>query len=288
MTTPILDAPIDIDGYSPQDYEKYFSGICELQKCLGNSINVPAVKTELITGIPNIVNLAERMGASLLLDPENTYGAALTLGGLSIGLTELEITTGASVIASGGVLHEPTSIVRVLSGTKTIYQYNVASNSIQVIPPDVAYIMNAMLSNNNNRIMDFGPDNGLTLPGRPVSAKTGTSDEQNASGAYSNNIEDNWTFGWTPQMVTGVWVGNPDGATLSSVTSGITGAAPLWQQYMTDALRGQPVLWYTKPADVVQVGYGADTDYYLPNTVDEAYQDVDCPGAYENDWNGSC
>jgi penicillin-binding protein 1A len=288
MTTPILDARIDIDGYSPQDYERYFSGICELQKCLGNSINVPAVKTELITGIPNIVNLAERMGASLLLDPQNTYGAALTLGGLSIGLTELEITTGASVIASGGVLHEPTSIVKVVSGTKTIYQYNVASNSIQVVPPDVAYIMNAMLSNNNNRIMDFGADNGLTLPGRPVSAKTGTSDEQNTSGAYSSNIEDNWTFGWTPQMVTGVWVGNPDGATLSSVTSGITGAAPLWQQYMEDALNRQPVLWYTKPADVVQVGSGADANYYLPNTVDEAYQEVDCPGAYEDNWNGTC
>jgi penicillin-binding protein 1A len=288
MTTPILDAPIDIDGYSPQDYEKYFSGICELQKCLGNSINVPAVKVELLTGIPSIVSLAERMGASLLLDPQNTYGAALTLGGLSLGLTELQVTTGASVIASGGVLHEPTSIVRVVRGSKTVYQYNVASNSIQVVPPDVAFIMNAMLSNNENRIMDFGADSHLTLPGRPVSAKTGTSDAQSSSGAYSNNIEDNWTFGWTPQIVTGVWVGNPDGATLSSVSSGITGAAPLWQQYMEEALTGQPVVWYQKPADVVQVGAGPYPNYYLPNTVNEAYQEVACPAAYENDWNGSC
>lgn len=288
MTTPVLDAPIDINGYSPQNYEKYFSGICQLQTCLGNSINIPAVKVEVITGLPNVVNMAERMGASLLLNPQNTYGVALTLGGLSIGLTELQITTGASVLASGGVLHQPTAILQVVSGGKPIYQYNVAHNSTQVVPPDVAYIMNAMLSNNNNRLRDFGPYAHLTLPGRPVSAKTGTSDAQNAAGQYSNNIEDNWTFGWTPQMVTGVWVGNPDGKTLSSVTSGISGAAPLWQTYMEQALAGQPVLWYSKPADVVQVGSGPYPYYYLPNTVSYANQRVNCPAAYQSNWNGIC
>ncbi|MDA8330791.1 MAG: hypothetical protein M0027_06210, partial [Candidatus Dormibacteraeota bacterium] len=135
---------------------------------------------------------------------------------------------------------------------------------------------------------DFGPDAHLTLPGRPVSAKTGTSDKQNATGVYSNNIEDNWTFGWTPQLVTGVWVGNPDGATLSSVTSGISGAAPLWQDYMEQALAGQPVMWYSKPADVVQVGSGPYPYYYLPNTVSYANQDVNCPPAYQTNWNGTC
>ena len=288
MTTPVLNEPIDINGYSPQNYEHDFTGICQLQNCLGNSINIPAVKVEMITGLPNVVSMAERMGASELLNPQNTYGPALTLGGLSLGLTELQIATGASVLASGGVLHQPTAILKVVSGSKTIYQYNLAANSLQVVPPDVAYIMNAMLSNNNNRIADFGPDAHLTLPGRPVSAKTGTSDKQNATGVYSNNIEDNWTFGWTPQLVTGVWVGNPDGATLSSVTSGISGAAPLWQDYMEQALAGQPVMWYSKPADVVQVGSGPYPYYYLPNTVSYANQDVNCPPAYQTNWNGTC
>ncbi len=288
MTTPVLDAPIDINGYSPQNYEKYFSGICQLQLCLGNSINIPAVKVEMITGLPNVVNTAERMGASLLLNPQNTYGNALTLGGLSIGLTELQLATGASVLASGGVLHQPTAILQVVSGGTTVYRYNVAGNSTQVVPPNVAYIMNAMLSNNNNRIRDFGPYAHLTLPGRPVSAKTGTSDAQNAAGQYSNNIEDNWTFGWTPQLVTGVWVGNPDGKTLSSVTSGISGAAPLWQSYMELALAHQPVLWYAKPANLVQVGTGPYPYYYLPNTVSTANQPVNCPPAYQSNWNGTC
>ncbi len=288
MTTPVLDAPININGYSPQNYEHYFSGICQLQNCLGNSINIPAVKVEMITGLPNVVSMAERMGATGLLNPQNTYGDALTLGGLSIGLTELQLATGASVLASGGVLHQPTAILQVVSGTENIYQYDVAQNSIQVVPPDVAYIMNAMLSNNNNRLKDFGPSAHLTLPGRPVSAKTGTSDAQNAAGAYSNNIEDNWTFGWTPQLVTGVWVGNPDGTTLSSVTSGISGAAPLWQTYMEQVLSGQPVLWYAKPTDLVQVGSGPYPYYYLPNTVSYANQQVNCPPAYQSNWNGTC
>ncbi len=288
MTTPVLNEPIDINGYSPQNYEHDFTGLCQLQNCLGNSINIPAVKVEMITGLPNVVSMAERMGASELLNPQNTYGPALTLGGLSIGLTELQIATGASVLASGGVLHQPTAILKVVSGGRTIYQYNVARNSLQVVPPDVAFIMNAMLSNNNNRIQDFGPYAHLTLPGRPVSAKTGTSDKQNAAGQYSNNIEDNWTFGWTPQLVTGVWVGNPDGKTLSSVTSGISGAAPLWQTYMEKALAGQPVMWYAKPADVVQVGSGPYPYYYLPNTVSNAFAPVDCPPAYQSNWNGTC
>ncbi|MGA9776169.1 MAG: transglycosylase domain-containing protein, partial [Candidatus Dormiibacterota bacterium] len=78
MTTPVLDAPININGYQPQNYEHNFSGICQLQVCLGNSINIPAVKVEMITGLQNVVTMAERMGASLLLNPQNTYGDALT------------------------------------------------------------------------------------------------------------------------------------------------------------------------------------------------------------------
>ncbi len=288
MTTPIDDAPININGYSPQNYEHDFIGLCPLKICLGNSINIPAVKTEMMTGLSDVVSFAERMGATSLLNPQNTYGPALTLGGLSEGVSELQMATGASVLASGGVLHKPTAIVRITRGNRTIYQYDVAKNSLQVVTPDVAYIMNAILSDNNNRLMDFGPDNHLTLTGRPVSAKTGTADLQYANGTYSNGLENNWTFGWTPQMVTGVWVGNANGAPLSRVASGITGAAPMWQTYMQDALQGQPVLWYPKPADLVQVGSGINADYYLPNTLSHANTPVNCPSAYRNNWNGVC
>jgi membrane peptidoglycan carboxypeptidase len=201
----------------------------------------------------------------------------------------VQMATGAEVLASGGVLHEPTTILQVVQANKTIYQYNVADNSAQVLPSNVAYIMNEILSSNRNRQPEFGLNNGLTLPDRQAAVKTGTSDLTNPTGVEEKGvIEDNWTFGWTPQIVSATWVGNPDGTPLSRVSSGITGAAPLWQVYMEAVLKGQPALWYTKPADVVQIGTGESANYYLPNTVAYATRDVDCPGAYQSHWNGFC
>jgi penicillin-binding protein 1A len=289
MTTPVLNEPIDIDGYDPANYSGTFTGICQVKICLGNSLNVPAVKVEVMTGLQNVADFAERMGVTALLNPQNTYGDALTLGGLSIGVTMVQMATGAEVLASGGVLHEPTTILQVVQANKTIYQYNVADNSAQVLPWNVAYIMNEILSSNQNRQPEFGLNNGLTLPDRQAAVKTGTSDLTNPTGVEEKGvIEDNWTFGWTPQIVSATWVGNPDGTPLSRVSSGITGAAPLWQVYMEAVLKGQPALWYTKPADVVQIGTGESANYYLPNTVAYATRDVDCPGAYQSHWNGFC
>ncbi|HVB13436.1 MAG TPA: transglycosylase domain-containing protein [Candidatus Dormibacteraeota bacterium] len=285
MTTPILNEPININGYAPVNYSRTYTGICQLKFCLGNSINVPAVKVEDITGLQNVVDVAEKMGLTGLLNPQNTYGLALTLGGAAIGFTMINMSTGASVLASGGVLHQPTTILTILQGKKMIYQYNVAQNSQQVIPANVAYIMNMILQSNQNRQPEFGIDNGLTIPNRIVAVKTGTSDYGVGDLA---GIGDNWVFGWTPTLLTATWVGNPNYATLSAVSSGITGAAPLWQTYMEQVLPAQPDIWYTKPADVVQVGSGLNANFYLPNTVAYANQDVNCPGAYSRLWNGNC
>ena len=285
MTTPILNEPININGYSPKNYSGTFTGICQLKYCLGNSINVPAVKVEDITGLQNVVNLAQRMGVTGLLNPQNTYGLALTLGGTALGITMLNMATGASVLASGGVLHQPTTILTILKGTQTIYQYNVANNSKQVLPANVAYIMNMILQSNQNRQPEFGINNGLTIPNRIVAVKTGTSDYGVGDLA---GIGDNWVFGWTPTLLTSTWVGNPNYTTLSAVSSGITGAAPLWQTYMEQVLPAQPNIWYAKPADVVQVGSGLNANFYLPNTVAYANRDANCPGAYRSNWNGVC
>ena len=285
MTTPILNEPIDIGGYAPVNYSRSYTGICQLKYCLGNSINVPAVKVEDITGLQNVVDVAQRMGVTDLLNPQNTYGLGLTLGGTAYGITMINMATGASVLASGGVLHQPTTIVQILRGNRTIYQYNVADNSQQVIPQDVAYIMNMILQSNQNRQPEFGINNGLTIPNRIVAVKTGTSDYGVGDLA---GIGDNWVFGWTPTLLTSTWVGNPNYATLAAVSSGITGAAPLWQTYMEQVLPAQPNIWYTKPADVVQVGSGLNANFYLPNTIAYANSDTNCPGAYRSNWNGVC
>jgi len=108
------------------------------------------------------------------------------------------------------------------------------------------------MSDDRNRCMEFGCRGDLTLPGRHVAAKTGT----------TNDFKDNWTVGFTPSLATAVWVGNPDNTPLNHNSTGIVGAAPIWHKFMLQALASTPDEWYPVPAGLHQVGQ----DFYLPGT----------------------
>ena len=108
------------------------------------------------------------------------------------------------------------------------------------------------MSDDRNRCLEFGCHGDLTLPGRQVAAKTGT----------TQAFRDNWTVGYTPTLATAVWIGNPDNAPLSHNSTGIVGAAPIWHKFMQQALAGTPDQWYKMPAGVHQVG----GNYFLPGT----------------------
>ena len=100
----------------------------------------------------------------------------------------------------------------------------------QVISPGLAFLMTSILSDHDARVLGFGEvRRNLQLPGRPAAAKTGTTED----------TRDALTVGYTPRLVTGVWVGNADGTPMDDVT-GVRGAAPIWQRFMTAALEGQP------------------------------------------------
>src|SRR5260370_29548335 len=92
--------------------------------------------------------------------------------------------------------------------------------------------------------MAFGCDGDLTLPGRHVAAKTGT----------TQAFRDNWTIGFTPTLATAVWIGNPDNTPLSHNSTGIAGAAPIWHKFMQQALAGTPDHCHATPAAVHQTG----------------------------------
>jgi membrane peptidoglycan carboxypeptidase len=111
--------------------------------------------------------------------------------------------------------------------------------------------MDSILSDDANRCMEFGCGGDLTLPGRRVAAKTGT----------TQDFRDNWTIGFTPTLATAVWVGNPNNVPLYNST-GIIGAAPIWHRFMQQALRGVPNMWYAKPSGLDQIG----NNYFLPGT----------------------
>jgi penicillin-binding protein 1A len=263
MTTQISDETMTINGWTPKDYEGLSAGygFCEMEYCLGNSLNLPAVRTEYALGVLPIANLAIDAGVSLIqgqnFPASTTY--SFTLGTLPV--SPLDLADGAATIADLGVHHAPapvTYITDAASGTK-VWTYNAAANAQRVVPENVAYIMDETLSQAQYRYAAFGTYQKLSLPGRSASAKTGT------SGSGSTNV-DNWTVGWTPNVLTAVWVGDPQGETppyaLSNVSSGVTGAAPIWQTYMEGVTANTPKVWYAQPSDVYQAG-GA---WYLPGT----------------------
>ena len=208
MTTPIVDGPYSFPQkgskpYSPLDYDRRWHGTCELKACLGNSFNMPAVKVEYSLGIDYVSNLEIAMGVKSIGDKDNRPAAdqwAATLGSLSYGIKLIDLADGASTIANMGVHHDPmpvTKTVGAVSG-RTVFKYDPIAAGHRVIPENVAFIMNEITSNDSNRLREFGAHGPLTLGDRRVSAKTGTADF----------FIDNLTVGWTPDLLTAVWVGN--------------------------------------------------------------------------------
>ncbi|HUZ86670.1 MAG TPA: transglycosylase domain-containing protein [Candidatus Baltobacterales bacterium] len=276
MTTPIQDAPFSYrapgstEVYKPMNYDRRFHGTCQLQVCMGNSLNIPAVKVELGVGVSDVVQMARTMGAPpyqqhydsagnpvfTTNDPLDTYGPSLTLGGY--GETPLQMATGASVLATQGILRSPFAINLVTKDGNLVYAHQLDPGS-RVVDPRVAFIMQAIMSNDNNRAMVFGHNSLLTLPGRRVAVKTGTSD----------SFADAWTVGFTPHLVAAVWGGNPDWRqkmTFNSDSYYI--AAPIWHRFMQTALdaMGMPNEWYSEPSGLINKVVNGQPAYYLPGT----------------------
>jgi membrane peptidoglycan carboxypeptidase len=254
MSTPIVDSPITIDQpgqapWKPLNYDKTYRGTCQLQQCMGNSLNVPAVKVELGVGVPNVVAVARKMGAAPFYPTgpgtysqevsADSFGPSLTLGGY--GENVLQMATAASVLGAQGVLRPPFSIQSITSSDATpIFAADPAKDAKWVLDPKVAYIMETIMSNDNNRAMIFGRGTPLTLTPRIAGAKTGTTD----------NFTDGWTVGYTPALATAVWVGNPNNSPMAQGADGVFVAAPAWHAYMMTALdaMGRPANeWFAEP-----------------------------------------
>ena len=260
MITPILDAPLvfptwggtsGFEPYIPLNYDLRYHGVLPLKMAMGNSLNIPAVKTELRVGIPNVLSAARRMGVTHLTQPDENYSLSLTLGGYEV--TPIDMATGVSTLATLGVRHMPAPLLSIKDATgRDVFTYDPSKNETRAISPEVAFIIASIMSDDRNRCMSFGCHGDLTLPGRHVAAKTGT----------TQAFRDNWTVGFTPTLATAVWIGNPDNTALSHNSTGIVGAAPIWHKFMQQALAGTPDQWYPKPAGVHQVG----DNYFLPGT----------------------
>ena len=225
------------EPYKPVNYDGRFHGPVTVRTALSNSFNIPAVKTLNFVGIydnPNTVEkdgmiaMAERLGITSLTSDQ--YGLALTLGGGEVSL--LEMTSVFSVFANGGKKVPPVAILEIRDFQGNIIYRYLPPQGEQIIRAEHAFLISSVLSDNEARSWMFGRNSLLNLPFQ-AAAKTGTAGDPR--GADAVNVYDNWTLGYTPDLVTGVWVGNADYTPMVN-TTGLTGAAPIWSSFMQYAV----------------------------------------------------
>jgi membrane carboxypeptidase/penicillin-binding protein PbpC len=201
-------------------------------------LNIPAVLALQHVGLQNFSALARKLGISTLGDPQ-TYDLSLALGGGEVRLTEL--TAAYAVFANGGYSVSPQLIleVRDFQGNR-VYQLT-APPKARLLDERIAWLISDILSDPDARRLGFGANSLLRLD-RPAAVKTGT----------TSNFHDNWTVGYTPDLVVGVWSGNTDYQPMREV-NGLSGAAPIWHQFMRSALAGRPARPFVRPPGLVQV-----------------------------------
>lgn len=255
--TMFLDLPtcfgvIGQPTYCPKNYDGNFHGPVHLRFALGNSYNIPAVKMLKLNSVTAFVASASgQWGLDTLQNPDQ-YGLSLTLGGGEVRMTDM--AEAFSPFATGGIRKDLVAIRKVIDKNGVTLQEFTDPNSDKdpvstllvqgprVISPETAFLISHILLDNNARSGAFGPASQLVIPNKTVSVKTGTTDD----------LRDNWTIGYTPSRLVVTWVGNNDNTPMNpSLVSGVTGAAPIWNQLMREALRELPNEFPTRPDGVV-------------------------------------
>jgi membrane peptidoglycan carboxypeptidase len=242
--------------YVPENYDREYHGPQRLRLALARSYNIPAVAALQQAGVDNVIRTAHRMGINGLDRGLQYYGLSLTLGGGEVRPMDMAYAFG--VLANGGVMTgvpvstemlrpgfrelDPTVILRVEDRDgNIIYEYTEPERR-EILDPQLAYLMVDVMSDREARWAAFGYPNPLELSNdRPAAAKTGS----------TNDWRDAWTVGFTPQIVTSVWVGNSDNSEMETVP-GSKGAAPIWHAVMEYALQDEEIVPFARPEGLIE------------------------------------
>lgn len=221
--------------FAPNNYDFKEHGPLPMRRTLAGSLNIPAVKTLYLAGIPSTVDLAGRLGYTTI--DRDKVGLALAIGGGGVKL--IEHVGAFATLANEGVRNPNTMLLRVEDQAgKVLEQYKPGPTKVVDVEP-VRQLVDVM-TDNNARAFIFGSKSLLILSNRVVAAKTGT----------TNDNRDGWTMGFTPSLAAGVWVGNNDYSPMRAGSDGVVVAAPIWHNFMERALQGTPVEKFKKPKPI--------------------------------------
>jgi membrane carboxypeptidase/penicillin-binding protein PbpC len=216
-----------------------------------------------------MIKLGQEMGITTW-DDSSRFGLALTLGGGEVKMIDMAEVYGT--FANQGV-HTPLRAILKIedSAGNPLPGTTLGAQATEVIPKAVAFQINSILSDNNARASAFGYNSVLNIQKNQVAVKTGT----------TNSLRDNWTFGYTQDILVGTWVGNNDNTPMSSVASGITGASPIWRHIMDNLLDQKKPHVFTPPTGTKKIALCKETksvyckdlcpsppiyDYFVPGT----------------------
>ncbi len=271
----------------PKNYENEYRGLVNLRTALKHSINVAAVKLMMHVGIDKTIETTESMGITTLQPADkNKDHLSLALGGLNKGVTPMEIASAYGIFANQGIWVEPIAIRKIMDKHDKVL-YNAHPEKRIVLTEDEAYIMTSMLQSVTS---DAGGTGWRARLGKqPVAGKTGT----------TNSYTDAWFVGYTPELVTSVWIGEdnlltmeynqkdengkllfPEGNSGRIVSS--SEAARLWGNYMRDVVKDMPISYFNKPNTIVSDVEvdpitGLLPNEYTVNTAKEVFRKENVP-----------
>ena len=230
----VLDAPLTSDiagakGWRPENYDGKYHGPITLRSALTHSRNLATVHILAKVGVPTACATVKRLG---ITSPVRCY-PSMALGAL--GVTLMELTAAYGTFANGGIYNEPVVITKIVDrkGKVLLERFQDAR---QATSPEVAYLMTSMMQS----VIQHGTARALRVFGRPAAGKTGT----------TNDYDDAWFMGYTPELVAGVWVGRDDHDPLGEGETGGKVAAPIWLEFMKEAMKDRPITDFPIPPGV--------------------------------------
>lgn len=234
--------------WRPRNYSETFSGIMTLREALEHSTNIVAAKLVNELGTDKVLEYGKKMGITSLVESGRNNDLALAplaLGGLTRGVTPLELATAYGVLANQGIKVDPIAIIKVTDSQGNVLEQN-STNKQVVLSEDTSYVVTDMLRG----VIERGSGRNANI-GRPAAGKTGT----------TQDYRDAWFVGYTPDLVTAVWFGadNPEQMVYSGVRYGSWNAATIWGNFMREALKNTPISNFPKPGNLVEARIDTET-----------------------------